>query len=51
MPIWPEDICAEDNRHVDIGQESYLISEDGYLMPTREDQPPPELRSFSQPQK
>jgi hypothetical protein len=51
MPIWPEDICAEDNHHVDIGKESYLISEDGYLMPTRKDQPPPELRFFNQPQK
>ncbi len=50
MPIWPEDICAEDNHHVDIGKESYLISEDGYLMPTRKGQPPPELHDFDQPQ-
>jgi hypothetical protein len=45
-PIWPEDICDEDNHHVDIGKESYFISDDGYLMPTRKDQPPPDLKDF-----
>jgi hypothetical protein len=46
-PIWPEDICDEDNHHVDIGKESYFVSEDGHLMPTRKDQPAPDLRYFN----
>ena len=48
-PIWPEDICDEDNHHVDIGKESYFISDDGYLMPTRKDQPAPDLTHFGRP--
>jgi hypothetical protein len=48
-PVWPEDICDEDNHHVNIGHESYFISEDGYLMPTRKDQPAPVLRDFTRP--
>ena len=50
-PIWPEDICDEDNHHVDIGKESYFISDDGYLLPTRKDQPVPDLKNFGQSQK
>ena len=34
------------NQHVDIGKESSFISPDGYLMPTRKDQPPPDPRYF-----
>ena len=49
--LWPENLCAEDNHHVDIGKESYFVSDDGILMPTRKDQPPPDLRYFKQPQK
>lgn len=45
-PIWPEDICDEENRHVVIGKESYFISLDGFLMPTRRGQPAPILRNF-----
>jgi len=45
-PLWPENLCSEDNRHVEIGKESYFISADGHLMPTRKDQPPPDLRKF-----
>ena len=48
-PVWPEDICDEDNHHVNIGHESYFISDDGYLMPTRKGQPPPAVRDFSGP--
>ncbi len=44
--VWVEHVCAEDNRHVEIGSENYLISFDGYLMPTRKDQAPPRLRPF-----
>jgi hypothetical protein len=45
-PVWPEDICDEDNHHVNIGPESYFVSDDGYLMPTRKGQPAPDLRNF-----
>jgi len=48
-PLWPEDICDEDNHHVNIGNESYFISDDGYLMPTRKGQRPPALRDFGRP--
>jgi hypothetical protein len=45
-PIWRESICAENNQHVVIGKEDYFVSADGYLMPTRKDQPPPDTRYF-----
>ena len=38
--------CAENNDHVGIGPENYMVSADGFLMPTRKDQPPPDLRYF-----
>jgi hypothetical protein len=46
---WPEFVCAEDNHHVEIQGESYFMNVDGNLMPTRKDQPPPDLRYFDQP--
>jgi hypothetical protein len=46
---WVEYVCAEDNHHVVIGKEDYLVSEDGFLMPTKKDQNPPDLRFFDQP--
>jgi hypothetical protein len=45
-PSWIEDVCAENNNYVFIGQDSYFLSPDGNLMPTRKDQPPPDLRNF-----
>jgi hypothetical protein len=45
-PQWPEYICAEGNLQVFIGDEHYFMSGDGFLMPTRKDQPPPDLRYF-----
>jgi hypothetical protein len=50
-PVWRETVCAENNNHVVIGKENYFLSGDGYLMPVRKDQPPPDLRYFSQSQK
>jgi hypothetical protein len=47
--IWIEDHCAENNQYVFIRGESYLKSADGSLMPTRKDQPPPDLNNFDQP--
>jgi len=43
-----EDLCAEENMHVQIGKEGYFLSGDGYLMPTKKNQPPPDLRYFQQ---
>ena len=50
-PIWIEAVCAEANPHVRIGKENYMLSADGYLMPAKKDQPPPDLRYFGQTQK
>ena len=48
---WTENNCTEGNNHVVIGKENYFRSGDGYLMPARKDQPPPDLRYFKQSQK
>jgi hypothetical protein len=46
-PIWfPHMVCGEGNNHVGIGKENYFLSADGYLMPTKRDQSPPDLRYF-----
>jgi hypothetical protein len=44
---WTEYECAESNNHVQVGKEYYFLSADGYLMPTRKDQPPPDARYFN----
>ncbi|HEY7302126.1 MAG TPA: hypothetical protein VH684_29890 [Xanthobacteraceae bacterium] len=49
--VWPESVCAEANVHVEIGGQNYFLSADGYLMPARKDQPPPDLKYFKQSQK
>ena len=46
-PNWREVICAETNNHVEIGKQDYMVGPDGQLMPTRKDQPPPDLRYFN----
>ena len=51
QPFWPEYICAAESVLVKIGNEQYFKAADGNLMPTRKDQPPPDLRYFNQPQK
>ncbi len=45
---WSEYVCSEDNHHVVIGSENYMVSQDGYLMPVRKDQPPPDPKYFNQ---
>ena len=44
--LWTENNCTEGNMHVVIGTENYFISGDGYLMPARKGQQPPDLRYF-----
>jgi hypothetical protein len=45
-PSWRESKCAEDNLHVRIGGDSYMLSGDGFLMPAKRGQAPPDLRYF-----
>jgi len=47
-PVWAEAECAEGQAFVQIGNENYMRSADGYLMPTKKDQTPPDLRYFKQ---
>ena len=44
---WYEDLCSENNNHVQIGGQDFMLSADGYLMPTKKDQAPPDLRYFT----
>jgi len=51
LPIWIEYVCAEGQQLVRIGNEGYMLSSDGILMPTRSGQAPPDLKYFKQTQK
>ena len=46
-PTWFENDCSEDNHHVAIGKENYFLSADGYLMPAKRGQAPPDLKYFN----
>jgi hypothetical protein len=50
-PLWRTAVCAENNTRVKIEDEHYFLSADGKLMPTRKDQPPPDLRYFTRKQR
>jgi hypothetical protein len=45
-PVWHFNDCGEDNHHVRVGRDDYFVSEDGYLMPVKKGQAPPDLRYF-----
>ena len=45
---WFEFNCAENNPQIAIGGETYNLGADGNLMPTRKNQPPPDLKHFPQ---
>jgi hypothetical protein len=49
QPYWREVSCSENNNHLEIDKQAYMLSADGFLMPTKKDQPPPDLRYFKQP--
>jgi len=51
QPIWREYIYADGNPHVRVGTEDYFISGEGFLMPTKKNQAPPDLRYFKQSRK
>jgi len=48
FPWWREVVCTENNQHVRIGNENYMIGADGLLMPAKKGQVPPDLRYFTQ---
>jgi hypothetical protein len=50
-PDWPESICPEYNAQVFIGKENYYLSAEGYLMPAKKGQAPPDLKYFNQSRK
>jgi hypothetical protein len=46
-PVWFLNECSEDNRHVVIGNQDYVINAyDDLLMPAKKDQAPPDLKYF-----
>jgi len=46
-PVWLSEDCPVDNVWLKIGDEAYVRNfADGKLMPSRKDQPPPDLRYF-----
>src|ERR1700733_5541537 len=47
-PLWRETVCSEENDHVEIAGQGYMLSANGLLMPTKKGQPPPDLRYFKQ---
>ena len=50
-PLWVETNCAAENHYVSLEKETYFISLDGYLMPTKKNQPLPDLKAFEQSSK
>jgi hypothetical protein len=50
-PVYAEQDCAGTTANMLIGKELYYLSADRELMPTRKDQPPPNLRYFNKAQK
>ncbi|HLH96336.1 MAG TPA: hypothetical protein VKW08_14575 [Xanthobacteraceae bacterium] len=48
-PVFQEEVCAEGNPWVQIGDEAYMRSANDELMPAKKDQPPPDLRYFNRP--
>jgi len=45
--VWNFVDCGENNPHILVGKEYYMISGDGYLMPTKRGQSAPDLRYFN----
>jgi hypothetical protein len=46
-PVWRDSACLEENPHVRIGDDSYMLSADGLLMPAKKGQAAPDLRYFN----
>jgi hypothetical protein len=50
-PNWDRISCLEGTTYVTIGKEYYMVTADGYLMPTTKGQQPPDPKYFPQAQK
>jgi hypothetical protein len=50
-PSWDRISCLEGTAYVTIGKEYYMVTEDGYLMPTTKGQQPPDTKYFPQARK
>ena len=50
-PIWAEYNCPLTSQFVAIGKDMYYLSADGYLMPMKKGQKPPDLRYFGAAEK
>jgi hypothetical protein len=50
-PLWRESSCIEGSDLLAIGKEMYVIRADGFLMPSKKGQQPPDLKYFKQTQK
>jgi hypothetical protein len=50
-PKWLEYMCQKPADRVYVGPDEYLVNAEGMLMPAHDNQPPPDLRYFKQPQK
>jgi hypothetical protein len=50
-PNWSRVACTETTQQIVVGKEPYMMSADGFLMPAKKDQAPPDLRYFKQTQK
>ena len=46
FPNWSREHCVEDTQYVGIAGEIYITDYQGNLMPTKKDQPPPDLKYF-----
>jgi hypothetical protein len=46
--VWVENFCHVSNQYVIIGDDTFVLSGDGYLMPVKKGQKPPDLRYFNQ---
>ena len=46
-PSWVETNCAAENAYVMIQKQTYFISADGFLMPTKKDQAMPDMKNFA----
>ena len=45
---WLEEVCAENNPHVHIQNDNYMLSAEGQLMPSRKGQKAPSLKNFTE---
>ena len=50
-PNWDRVSCLEGTTYVTIGKEYYMVTTDGYLMPTTKGQQPPDPKYFTQVKK